>query len=54
MPGPRADQVEPKRLHDLLANLGGFRQTSHVTSRPAPAPCIDALNETRSGEATEN
>ena len=54
MPGPRSNQVEPERPDDLLANLGGFRQTSHVTSRPAPASCIDALNETRSGEATEN
>ena len=54
MPGPRADQIEPERADDLLANLGGFRQTSHVTSRPAPIPCIDFLNGTISGEATGN
>ena len=32
MPGPRHDRVEPERPDALLANLCGFRLTSHLIS----------------------
>ena len=41
VPRPRPDEIESERLHDLFANLGGFRQTSHVTpeNRSLPQQC---------------
>ena len=48
MPGPRPDQIEPERLHDLLANLGGFRQSRHITPGRHLLPASSSSNETTS------
>ena len=39
MPRPRPDEIEPERPHDLLANLGRFRQTSHLTPKTMESAC---------------